>query len=104
MKGVVWGYTFQEGVNKLLEIEEGYHRIGINTVKSKKSSITYEITLENGDFWRVARYAKSSRGIKANVSYIDGRIDADFVIQVIYPATQNPPFTAYKYYNIGEGG
>ena len=98
MRGIVWGYTFRDGVNKLKEIEENYNRIGIKSDNKRKTKNNYSIIFSNGDNWQVARYSESSRGLKANISYVDIRIDLEFVNTIIKYSTYLPPYNAIRYF------
>lgn len=41
MRGLVWGYTFSDGISKIEEIEQNYHHIGINTIRKNISKTNY---------------------------------------------------------------
>lgn len=98
MKGLVWGYTFSDGISKMEEIEQNYRHIGINTIRKNISKTNYWIEFDNGDLWRVVRSNESARGYKANISYVDARIDPDFVCTVIRYSTYLPPYNAIRYF------
>ena len=100
MKGLVWGYTFKDGCKKMDEIKENYLKYQYNIVKEYKSEIRYEIEFDNGDIWRVIRASENSRGYKANLSYVDIRIDGDFVDMIILPCTCIGPWNAIKYFKM----
>lgn len=100
MKGVVWCKTFKCGCDKLTEIinkyVEWYGVEIINTIRRTKNE--YRIDFTNGDTWRVARATESSRGIRANIAYIENNINENIIQQIIKPCTTALPFTAYNYY------
>ena len=102
MKGVVWGSTFKIASKKLNEIIENYNLYRIPTKHIVKSKYNYYVTFENGDIWRACSSRESSRGVRANVSYIDQMISPIFVDTVIKPCTIAYPFQAVHYYWPGE--
>ncbi len=98
MRGLVWGFTFSDGRNKLEEIEQNYNYIGIKTIRKINSKNNCLVEFDNGDMWRVARYSESSRGLRANISYVDIRIDPEFVMTVVKHSTYLPPYNAIHYF------
>lgn len=100
MKGLVWGYTFEDGCKKMDEIKENYLRYRYNVVKEHKGQTRYEIEFDNGDHWKVVRASENSRGCKANLSYVDMRIDYDFVDTIIRHCTCAGPWNAIKYFGM----
>ena len=98
MRGLVWGQTFSDGRNKLEEIEQNYNHIGIKTAKKINTLNSCLIEFDNGDMWRVARYSESSIGLRANISYVDIRIDPKFVETIIRYSTYLPPYNAIHYF------
>jgi hypothetical protein len=100
MKGIVWYTVFEHGCDKLTEIinkyVEWYGEEIIDMVIRTKYE--YKINFTNGDTWRVALATESSRGIRANISYIENNINEDIIQQIIKPCTTASPFTAYNYY------
>lgn len=98
MKGLVWGLTFEDGCKKMDEIKENYLRYHYSIVSEHKNKTRYELTFDNGDNWRVMRTYESSRGCKANLSYIDRRIQDMDIIEMIHYCTVAGPWNAIKYY------
>ena len=103
MRGIVWGLTMEAAVKKLEEIENDYDKYDTAKVLTKrKSSSVYELLYTNGDYWIACRASESARGHKCNISYVDDRIDIDFVQDVIRHCTCLGPYQAYRYYFVGE--
>lgn len=98
MKGMVWYYTYEDGLEQLKQIQNNYDRMKIKTVRERLSRFGSFIEFENGDQWKMASGTESSRGNKINVSYIDRRIDGEMVQCVIRPCTMAYPFQAFRYY------
>lgn len=98
MKGLVWGLTFIDGCEKMDEIKEKYLMYHYNVVSEHKGQTKYEITFDNGDHWRVMRASESSRGVKGNLSYVDGRIQDMEIVQMIQYCTTAGPWNAIKFY------
>ena len=96
MRGIVWGNSFQTAKNKLKEIKEQYERLGYKSLSKKNCNRTniYEVIYANGDIWQ----AITTRGYKANVSYIDRSIPDNIIDTIIKPATVSPPYTAIHYF------
>lgn len=98
MRGIVWGYTFQDGVSKMKEIESNYTFMGYNIVNKISGKYSYQVQFDNGDIWKVARASESMRASRANVSYIDSRIPLCFVENIIKRCTYLPPYNAIHYF------
>lgn len=98
MKGVIWSYTFDYGKEKLQSIENAYNLIHIPTIKRIESQSTCQLVFENGDVWRVVRAHENMRGCRANISYIDHRIDPIFINTIIKPCTTALPFNGTQYF------
>lgn len=99
MRGIVWAYRMDDGVQYLFEqVVEDYKKIGINATKTQKSLTNSWVQFENGDYWKVVGAGTHARGHRANVSYIDYRIDPECIDTIIKPATVFPPFQAFRYY------
>lgn len=98
MKGLVWGFTFEAGKEKLREIKSRYEMMGIFVIKEVETKYEFYLIFSNGDNWRCVRASENSRGCKANISYVDRRIDPMFVDVVIRHCTCAPPYNAIAYY------
>lgn len=99
MKGIVWGLTMDAAIKKLEEIEDNYDKYNTAKVLTKRKSFsTYELVYTNGDYWIACQASESARGRKCNISYIDDRIDVDFIQDIIKPCTCLGPYQAYRYY------
>ena len=98
MKGMVWYYTYEDGLKQLQRIKTDYERMQIKAVRERLSRFGTFIDFENGDTWKMASGTESSRGNRINVSYIDRRIDKDIIQCVIQHCTTAYPFQAFRYY------
>lgn len=98
MKGMVWYYTYEDGLKQLQRIKTDYERMQIEVVRERFSRFGTFIDFENGDTWKMASGIESSRGNRINVSYIDRRIDKDMVQCLIQHCTTAQPFQAFRYY------
>lgn len=84
MKGVIWSCDRGgDGIEQLKYIRDRYMWSGINPIREVYSRDNSWIELENGDTWRVASACESSRGIRANIAWIDARCSEEFVDCVI---------------------
>ena len=100
MKGLVWGFTFEDGCKKLNEIKENYLRYHYTVTQEIKTKTTYSVTFDNGDCWRAVRASESSRGNKANLSYVDIRIQDQNILNMIHHCTIAGPWNAIKFYGM----
>lgn len=98
MKGIVWSYVTNDGIEELLKIEKDYNQMGIETQKKVISTHQSYIIFDNNDIWRVVRASDSGRGYATNISYIDRRIPQDVINTIIKPATKAWPYQAFKFY------
>lgn len=94
MRGIVW---YEERVgdahNMLKTLQDNYARMGYNITRKK---FTF-FEAENGDRWDIRR-AESSRGYRANVSYIDKNIPQEVIERIIMPQTSAHPWFAVNYF------
>ena len=49
MKGIVWGYTFEDGKEKLRAIEDAYHYMNISCIERRENKNEFSIVFSNGD-------------------------------------------------------
>ena len=98
MKGLVWGLTFEDGCNKMDDIKESYLLYGYSITKEVKTKQNYYIVFDNGDYWKVVRLTESARGNKANLSYVDRRIEDSHMLDMIRYCTCAGPWNAIKFY------
>ena len=86
IKGVIWSCDANgDGVERLKYIRDRYMWSGINPTKEVYSRQGSWITFENGDRWRVASASEHYRGIRANIAWVDARINEDFFRVVVLP-------------------
>lgn len=97
MKGLVFGLTFADACDKLNDIRINYALYHIPIESERKTKHEYAITFKNGDYWRAVPACENRRGCKANVAYIDHRIDEDF-IPIIMNCIAVGPWNATHYY------
>lgn len=95
MTGIIWGYTEETAKNKLKEIEENYKLYHTAEILIRRKN---EIIFNNGDRWIASGARESSRGRRCNISYIDVRIEQDFIDTVIKHCTTAGPYHAFNYY------
>ena len=98
MKGIVWSYITNDGIEQLLKIEKEYNRMGIETQKKVISTHQSYIIFDNNDIWSVVRASDNGRGHATNISYIDRRIPQNVINTIIKPATKAWPYQAFKFY------
>jgi hypothetical protein len=55
------------------------------------------VTFDNGDNWRAVPASENRRGCKANVAYVDHRIDEEF-IPMINACVAVGPWSAFNYF------
>ena len=86
MRGVIWSCDQKnDGVEKLQYIRDRYIWSGVNVVREVYSRSHSWIEFDNGDKWSVASAAESSRGMRANIAWVDSRIDEEFFRVVVLP-------------------
>lgn len=98
MKGLVWGSTIISAKEKLAEIEKRYELLKISVVNKKENIHSIQIIFENGDIWKTVSAHESARGHRANISYVDRKIDSEFIDVVIKPCTTALPYNSITYY------
>lgn len=98
MKGLVWGSTIISAKEKLAEIEKRYELLKIPVVNKKENIHSTQIIFENGDIWKTVSAHESARGHRANISYVDRKIDPEFVDVIIRHCTTAPPYNSITYY------
>lgn len=98
MRGIIWAYSRERGIEQLKNIIADYARLYIHPTKQRISQYNSWVQFDNGDMWKICAAADSSRGHRANVSYIDRRIPQDIINNIIRPQTILPPYQAYRYY------
>lgn len=97
MKGVIWSCDRGgDGIEQLKYVRDRYMWSGINPVREVYSRDNSWIELENGDIWRVASACESSRGIRANIAWIDARCSEEFFHVVVLPTLCS--FNGPRYY------
>lgn len=86
MKGVIWSCDrMNDGIEKLQYIRDRYIWSGVNVIKEVYNRSSSWIEFDNGDKWSVASASESSRGMKANIAWVDARVDDEFFHRVILP-------------------
>ena len=99
MKGIVWYDTFERGIEKMEEIEKNYLvYCYANVLKKTCGNHRYELTYDNGDYWKMVKATESARGYKCNISYIDNEIPFDIIHDIVKPCTKAGPYQAFKYF------
>ena len=104
MRGVIWSYDrMNDGIEKLQYIRDRYIWSGVNVVREVYSRSNSWIEFDNGDKWSVASASESSRGMRANIAWVDSRIDEEFVRGGVLPPVWgwNGP-RDYEFYNAKE--
>lgn len=104
MRGVIWSYDrMNDGIKKLQYIRDRYIWSGVNVVREVYSRSNSWVEFDNGDKWSVASASESSRGMRANIAWVDSRIDEEFFRVVILPTlcVWNSP-RYYEFYNAKE--
>lgn len=99
MKGIVWGLTIADAIEKMEQIERNYEMYrAANVLTRRKSNYVYELVYDNGDYWIACGAHESARGRKCNISYIDVRIDPEVIDCIIKPCTTAGPYQAFRYF------
>ena len=98
MTGLVWGHTFEVAKNKLNDIVSQYEFMHIDIIRKRETRYEYWIAFENGDSWRAVAATESARMNRANISYVDRKIDPMFVYEIIRHCTSAPPYNAIRYF------
>lgn len=95
MKGIIWGATIASAESKLEEIIQDYMMYKISPFKRTRN----EVLFNNGDLWKAVGAKEDARGQRCNISYIDTKIDSDFIETIIKPGTIAYPYHAFNFYN-----
>ena len=98
MKGIIWSYVMDDGIEQLLKIEKEYNHMGIEAQKRIISKSQCYIIFDNNDIWKVVKASECGRGECANISYIDRRIPQNIINTIIKPVTKAKPYQAFKFY------
>ena len=98
MKGIIWALNSRSGIKQLEKIEKNYNLYHIETKRKIINQHGSFIEFENGDSWKVALACISSKGHRANISYIQYGIDYEFIDAVIRHSTTAYPFHAFNYF------
>ena len=98
MKGIVFGSTFKNAEEKLLQILENYKKINIEKTLIKHNSSELVCIMSNGDYWQAVVATIGARGRACNIAYIDREISQEIINTVIMPTLKCFPYTAYNYY------
>ena len=98
MKGLVWGSTSIIAKEKLTEIEARYKLLKIPIVKKRENRHSTEIIFGNGDIWKAIAAHESARGHRVNISYVDRKIDPEFVDVIIRHCPTALPYNSITYY------
>lgn len=98
MRGIIWAYNLEYAKFKLEEIEQNYIKLGINPIERKKSPHSPYVVFANGDTWRVVSAHEGARGYRANISYVDARINPEIINTIIRPCTIALPYYAIQFY------
>lgn len=104
MKGVIWSCDRGgDGIDKLKYIVDRYEWSGVPLLGACYTRNSAQAEFANGDFWRVCGMSESARGIKANIAWIDSRVDEDFLRDVImYTLVSYNGPRYYEFYNAKE--
>ena len=94
MKGVIWGQTFESAKEQLDKIIYNYEKNGCGKVCITKDQVLFC----NGDVWAIKNASNPTPGLRANIAYIDNRIDTQIIDEVIKPSLTLLPYTAIHYY------
>lgn len=97
MKGLVFGLTFEDACVELDNIVERYKLYRYQIVQERRTKHEYSVTFDNGDNWRAVPASENRRGCKANVAYVDHRIDEEF-IPMINACVAVGPWSAFNYF------
>ena len=86
MRGVIWSCDrMNDGIAKLQYIRDRYIWSGVNVVREVYNKLNSWVEFDNGDKWSVASASESSRGMKANIAWIDARVDDEVFRRIILP-------------------
>lgn len=104
MKGVIWSCDRAgDGIEKLKYIRDRYIWSGVAPTREVYSRPNSWVEFDNGDKWSVASASESCRGMKANIAWVDSRIDEEFFRVVVLPTLcmwNGPRY--YEFYNAKE--
>ena len=98
MKGLIWGSTIISAKEKLAEIENRYELMGIPVISKRENAHDIQIIFKNGDIWKAIQAYESARGHRVNISYVDRKIDPEFVDVIIRHCTTALPYNSITYY------
>lgn len=97
MRGVIWSYDRTgDGIEKLKYIRDRYMWSGVAPTREVYSRSNSWIEFENGDKWSLASASENCRGLRANIAWVDSRINEEFFHVVILPTLCS--FNGPRYY------
>lgn len=99
MRGIIWttNSTFQDGIEQLNKILEGYQKLNLNYyTKQRKNYICSQI--DNGDFWELCIANDNARGKICNIAYIHRSISNELKEWIIIPQIRGIPYCGIWYF------
>ena len=86
MRGVIWSCDrMNDGIEKLQYVRDRYIWSGVNPTREVYNKLSSWVEFDNGDKWHVASASENSRGMKANIAWVDSRVDDEFFLRIILP-------------------
>lgn len=100
MRGIIWGSTVTVAWEELEKMKENYQKVGfaIDRESNAKSRTERDVWFSNGDHWTAIKAQENKKGAKANISYVDRKIDKRLINEIILPATTAYPYSAIRYF------
>ena len=99
MKGIIWttNSTYQDGIEQLDKILEGYKKLNLNYYIKQRKNYTYS-QIDNGDSWELCVTNDNARGRRCNIAYIHRSISNELKERIIMPSILGSPYRGIWYF------
>lgn len=101
MRGVVWGYTFEQAAAQLDKIEKDYteSEFPVECLLRERTKDSYKLIFSNTDIWRALPITLNiPEDVVANVSYFPAGLNKEVIKFIMSEVMIAPPFQAYNSY------
>ena len=99
MKGIIWttNSTYQDGIEQLNKILEGYEKLNLNYYTKQRKNYIYS-QIDNGDSWELCVTNDNARGRRCNIAYIHRNISNKLKERIIIPSILGNPYCGIWYF------
>ena len=99
MRGIIWvtDSTYQDGIEQLKKILEGYEKLNLNYYTKQRKNYIYS-QINNGDSWELCVTNDNARGRRCNIAYIHRSISNELIERIIIPSILGNPYRGIWYF------